>query len=422
MWLARRKHGQRVWNPNASSHGAAPSTGITASEALQIAYRPMPLPQTVEYEEDFGDNLMIHREFISKKNREAMDFQLSSLAYSETELQRGRQHLATIMNRERAGAAVGMGGSSKDRVSMHYHSNDIVSDTSGTNSAHYLFSEERMQYCERFQRFFQHFERENALSKIHGNAVSSSDSSSQRGSTSNAPTGDTSPLFSLMEACAILYGCETREAQETYLQMFLGLSTERLEQDEAKIDETLRSQLVDQPSPTNTSSMVPDDVASSAAPSPLPSLFDDLEQSAAASPTATLRSLQRGAPLPHPLNHFNTNGGTLSHSNFTHNHKKPPNTYDISSIAQRTHIRERRRWRQLIEKLVGEHYDQLTPEDYGHAVILNHQLHTIKFFDLKIGDVVQQMISRMHQDQNAQHTSLHRTNALHSTPQHPETN
>lgn len=388
--LARRKHGQRAWNPHASSHGAAPSTGITASEALQIAYRPMPLPQTVEYEEDFGDNLIIHREFISKKNREAMDFQLSSLAYSETELRRGRQHLASIMNRERAGATIGIGGRNADRVAMHFSSDDNAEQSTGIRSAHYLFNEQRMHYCERFQRFFSDFERRNELSKIHGKAVG---------------THDSTALFSLMEACAILYGCETREAQETYLQMFLGLSTERLEQDESKVEEALGSLPLESGPPPDISSL-----SVSPPTLPLPSLFDDVDTSPSSS-SFTIPPIEEDQNSPcdaPPTPHVKTRNNLKS--------------YDISTLARRTHVRERRRWRSLIEKLVDERYDELTSQDYGDAVILNHQLHTVKFFDLKIGDVIQQMMTRLQQDQNSQNTSLHSSSRIGSTPQNPEQN
>ncbi|KAF8284237.1 hypothetical protein TcBrA4_0058730 [Trypanosoma cruzi] len=111
---------------------------------------PMPLPQTVEYEEDFGHNLMIHREFVSKRHRDQLSFELGALAYSEVELRRGRQHLAGVMNRERRGVAIGAAGAPSDQLHMQ---TDVDPDTREVLTARYLFDEKRMQFCDRFQNF-----------------------------------------------------------------------------------------------------------------------------------------------------------------------------------------------------------------------------------------------------------------------------
>ncbi|CCD16569.1 unnamed protein product [Trypanosoma congolense IL3000] len=223
MWrtvtlAVRRKWGQRAWSPTATTSGAAPANGISAQEALQIAYRPMPPSETVEYEEDFGHNLMIHREYISKRCRDRVSFEISALSYSETELHRGKQHLAGIMNRERRGVSVGASGAPDDQVSME---TDVDPNTREVLSARYLFNEKRLQFCDRFQTFFQ--------SRLEGETGDP------------ARNGDTQYLFSLMEACAVIYGCETDAARETYYRMFLQLDLDTLEEEE----EALRNRIAE---------------------------------------------------------------------------------------------------------------------------------------------------------------------------------
>ncbi|CAD2220185.1 hypothetical protein AGDE_16962 [Angomonas deanei] len=111
----------------------------------------MPLDQTVEYEEDFSHNMMIHREFISKKYKNQMSFALAPLAPSDMELGKAKETLASNMNRERKAVVVGSAGSEGDRVQMNI---DVDDDTREVRSARYLFSDARMKYCDRFQQFF----------------------------------------------------------------------------------------------------------------------------------------------------------------------------------------------------------------------------------------------------------------------------
>lgn len=407
--LARRKHGQRVWNPNASPQGAAPATGVTAAEALQIAYRPMPLAQTVEYEEDFGANLMIHREYISTRNRDAMDFQLSGLAYSDTELSKGRQHFARMMNRERAGAAVGSGGNQADCVDLQVAEEEVAAGPSGSGrrgaTARYVFDAPRMAYCERFRAAIEAIEKCSAVVEKHGTKKEAS-----HGSTSS------SPLFSLMEACAVLYGCETREAQETYLKMFLGLSTEQLEEDVGG-------------SPAESIHCASTSANTSLCSSPLPSIFDAVEnlnvqkeaeiecRSSLGEEKEILRSKEeKFAEIA------NSESLSPSKSSFIASHHEEPvfGSYNISEIASKEHLQVRRRWRQIMEKLVNEDYHLLTPQEYGDACILNHQLHTVKFLDFKVGDSIKEMMSVLQEDSRRVSSSVHRDSPELSSFTNPE--
>lgn len=406
---ARRKHGQRVWNPNASPQGAAPATGVTAAEALQIAYRPMPLAQTVEYEEDFGANLMIHREYISTRNREAMDFQLSGLAYSDTELSSGRQHFARMMNRERAGAVVGSGGKPADCVDLQVAEEELSAGQPGNGrrgaTARYVFDATRLAYCERFSAAIQGIEKRSAVVEKHGTKEEAS-----HGGTS------TSPLFSLMEACAVLYGCETREAQETYLKMFLGLSTEQLEED---VGGSFVESIQSASTSTNTS----------ACSSPLPSIFDAVEdlkvqKEAGKELRSSLRvekEMMRSKEEMAGEVAFSAAPSSPKFTAIAGPHEEPVfGSYNISEIASKEHLQVRRRWRQIIEKLVNEDYHLLTPQEYGNACILNHQLHTVKFLDFKVGDSIKEMMSVLQEDNRRVSSSVHRDSPGLSSSTNPE--
>lgn len=392
---ARRRHTQRVWNANASSHGAAPANGITASEALQIAYRPMPLAQTVEYEEDFGANLIIHREFISAKNRDIADFQLTALAYSDVEIERGRQHLANIMNRERAGAVVGAGGLDEDRVSINI-SKATEGPLSGHQTAKYLFDSTRMEYCERFMDFFRKMKEPLAVATTHGSEVEKSVQSRSE----NIDLRSVDQLFSLMEACAVLYGCATRDAQETYLQMFLGLSTAQLEAAEAKATEArdaFKKNIVNE---ENSDSSKDGSVAlckdTPLRESSLPSIFD-------LSPEKYSESTEQASSVTPTVIEKATVG-----------------SYDLREFASLPHLQDQMRWRKLIEKLVCEQYETLTPEDYGDACVLNHQLHTVKFLDLKLGDTIEELMAQQQQSDRFNPSSAHRDSSALHTPHNPE--
>lgn len=442
-WLARRKHGQRAWNPNASPQGAAPATGITAAEALQIAYRPMPLANTVEYEEDFGANLIIHREFISSRNRDAMDFQLSGLAYSDTELSKGRAHFARMMNRERAGAVVGSGGIPDDSVHFHVADEDTGAEPGGSGSrgttARYLFDGPRLAYCERFREALQNIGKQYAIGL--------QESTQHDVPSENASKGPSCPppeLFSLMEACAILYGCETREAQETYLQMFLGMSTDQLHDDKEKAGTTRGSEICSSAQGMTPSQLLPS--------SHLPSIFEDLEnaplEKTEEKPVAAKGEEQEvvrvnhhsssaspSTPSPVEEDKKRSRDAELQGQQVTpcvvpskSNHEFSSDyhdegvfgSYNISELVSKEHLQVRRRWRRIMDKLVREEYHLLTPYEYGDACILNHQLHTVKFLDLKVGDAIKEMITIMQEDNRHVSSSVHRDSPSVSSPYHTE--
>ncbi|RNF25885.1 uncharacterized protein Tco025E_01851 [Trypanosoma conorhini] len=429
---ARRKWGQRTWSPTASSGGAAPANGLSAQEALQIVYRPMPLPQTVEYEEDFGHNLMIHREFVSKRHRDQLSFEVGALSYSEVELRRGRQHLAGVMNRERRGVAIGAAGAPSDQVHMQ---TDVDPDTREVLTARYLFNERRMQFCDRFQSFMQ--------SRLEGTAARASEGGVKGGE-------DKQYLFSLMEACAVIYGCETTAAREAYFRMFLALDMDSLEAEaEALRQRIAEGKLVRQalaerereregdgvvPVPGGRSSAALDDDDDSAFIASIPelSLFEDPPPGSSGGAAAgdeeafaDLRVDEAGGrepatpsavELPEEFEEY----APLYKAYLAHARgESGVASYDVSSLGSTGITAERRRWRALMDKIVREEYHAMTDTEQMDALVLNEQLHTVKFFDLKVGDTVREILQLL-QRETGHGSSAHRDTPLDVSPQHPE--
>ena len=203
--FVRQKHRQTAWTPSSQGGGSSPHNAVAGHEILQMMYSPVPLECTVDYEEDFGNSLILQREYIPKKHRDRLSHELAPLCYSEVELKHAKNQLASQMNRERSDRATqGEGAPFEQDVDPH---------TGRVVTARYLFNEERMMYCERFKRKF--------------------------------PEDIYSPL---METCAILFGCKDASAREALLVGFLNLDSASLARDKEKVDELIadKQQLRDQ--------------------------------------------------------------------------------------------------------------------------------------------------------------------------------
>ncbi|CCW60933.1 unnamed protein product [Phytomonas sp. EM1] len=419
--LMRRKHSQKAWSPQVTNTGAAPPTGITSQEALQIVYRPMPPEQTVEYEEDFGTNLMIHREFISKKRRDQMSFDISPLVYSDVELRRGQKHLAGIMNKERNAVPIGMAGSENDRVPFNV---EVDPKTKELQGARYFFNENRMRYCDRFQEFFH----TTLAKRMGGDGM------------------DTQFLFSLMEACAIIYGCDTHDAREVYYQVFGSVDLDSLERDEQELRQRrqnaadVQRNLCDSSSgcgPATSYEVVQETINS------LPSLFED-EPGGSGTTIQGERHLAADAGNSDKITVKENNtssgddlreykiSGSVSYAGLPPDYamlykaylahargESPIASYDISTLAATESLVRRRRWRHLMEKLVREDYLNLSDDELKDATLLNEQLHTIKFMDLKVGDTVQEILALL-QRETGDGGSSHRDTPLEQLPSNPE--
>ncbi|KAG5475393.1 hypothetical protein LSCM1_03506 [Leishmania martiniquensis] len=422
--LARCKHGQTAWSPNNTSSGAAPTNGITAQEALQIAYRPMPLANTVEYEEDFGANMMIHREFVSSKHRTRMASDISALAYSDLELARARQQLAGVMNRERRGALVGSGGEAGDRVLFN---SDLDETTREVKSARFLFNEQRMRFCDRFQTFFR--ERIERQARCKAGAGE-----------------DRHYYFSLMEACAVLHGCDTADAREVYYRRFLGLDLDTLEAEEAAMRARaadaaeVSAHLAQGQASAGGEALVTAGACTAGGPrnaldavqeiiEALPPLFPppttaEEDEAGEASPDAQpAHAPAAGAseltPAAAPA-HLAEDVAPLFKAYLAHARgESPVASYDITTVGAHAAHAERRRWRSLMDKIAAEDYHELSDAELGDAYVLNGQLHTVKFFDLKVGDTVREIMQLLERETGSS-ASGDRDVPVERSPTHPE--
>ncbi|AIN99537.1 hypothetical protein LPMP_271570 [Leishmania panamensis] len=436
LCLARRKHGQTAWSPNNTSSGAAPTNGITAQEALQIAYRPMPLASTVEYEEDFGPNMMIHREFVSSKHRTRMTSDISALAYSDVELTRARQQLAGVMNRERRGALVGSGGEAGDRVLFN---SDVDETTREVKSARFLFNEQRMQFCDRFQTFFRE--------RIERRAAGAGE--------------DSHYFFSLMEACAVLHGCDTVGAREVYYHRFLGLDLDTLETEAAAVRACaadaaeVRTRLMREEAGAGGGALVRTAAGATGGPrsamdavqdiiDALPPLFPppraaevvEASEGGSDAPPAHAQTSSAEEPpfatvTPPPsvpessgtsatAEHFFEDAAPLYKAYLAHARgESPVGSYDLTTLGLHVTHAERRRWRSLMDKIAAENYHELTAAELEDAHVLNGQLHTVKFFDLKVGDTVREIMQLLERETGSS-ASGDRDVPVEMSPTHPE--
>lgn len=378
-------------------------------EALQVAYRPMPASQTVEYEEDFGRNMLIHREFVSKKYRRQMAFDMSSLAYSDVELRKGQRRLADAMNRERRGVLVGGAGTQNDRV---FFDADLGGDEQAgqVESARYLFNERRMQYCDRFQK---------RMREVRG--------ALQGGGGGDEE--DSQVLFSLMEACAIVYGCDTTAAQEAYYRMFCGLDLDSLEEDAEALAERQQDAVSVQEQMNalreqRTTGVVSggDDGQVQQVIDAMPSLFDLGEEgdkpralTDASGGTSSGQPEQALGDLEVPEAFAPLYKSYLAHTRG----ETPVPSHDPTSLVASRHLAERRQWRSIMEKLIREEYGKVTREELKAAAKLNEQLHTLKFIDLKVGDTVKEVVALL-QRHTGDGSSVHRDTPLEMSASHPE--
>jgi hypothetical protein len=333
LLLIRRRGGTSAWTPSSVSSGSAPPQGISGQEALSMTYRPLPPAQTVEHEEDFGGSLIIQREFVSQRSMKSFD--TAALAFSETELQRGRQRLADILNRERRQSP-----DERNAVSLE---TSIDDDTREVRSARYLFNEARMAYCERF------------VAQLRGRLF-----------PADVPDTATTPqpLFSLMEACAIVHGCDDLDAVEGYMSIFLSLDKHTIEEEE----EMARAAQANS-APGAADNADADDAEANEG--------DGLTEAAVALPAEFAE-------------YSSVYNAYVAHCRG----QSPIAPVDLSAVTPLGATLERRRWRELILRLSREEFRELTEVDVVDAKNLNDQLHTLKFMDLKVGDVVREIAAR----------------------------
>ena len=342
--LMRKKGGSSAWTPGSVRGGSAPPQGVSGQEALLMTYRPLPPTQTVEHEEDFGSSMIIQLEFVSRRALKCFD--TTALAFSETELSRGRSRLADILNRERRLSAEASNSVPFETV--------IDENTREVRTARYLFDEARMSFCERFEQAVR--------GKLFPAQIDVDNAANPH------------PLFSLMEACAIIHGCDDPSAVEGYMSKFLSLDKDTIEEEEEQLraiaatsrkgDHSLRlSDEVGEEKEEDESADVADEGSTAEAALSLPAEFAEfapIYQSYAA-------HCKGEAPIA---------------------------STDLRSAKPPGVTLERRRWRDLMLRLSREEYATLSELDVIDAKNLNDQLHALKFMDLKVGDVVREIAQR----------------------------
>jgi hypothetical protein len=341
--LARVKGGQRAWSPNtgAAASSASTNTNMTGAEVAQMVYRPLPLQHTVDYEEDFYDNIMVQREYVPPTDQKNLSFDMAPLAHSKTEMVAARRRLAGIMNTERNGSTV----SGDERNSPIFQtSSDDEAKVGDIAAARYVFDEPRIKYCERFARCIDE----------------------QRARRGIAQGGASKSFTSIMEACAVVYGCTDDAAKESWFRRFMSLDTNSLEAD-AEEQLGLEADLRDTADVARWAEGDVDDEGelNSEHHAALPSEFTEF------------------APL------YNSYGRYCSG-------QAPVYSGDYTAVESKNTSAERLRWRQLLDRLVREDYHLLTPRDHGDIAVLNDQLHTVKLFDMRVGESVKEAL-QLHQ-------------------------
>ena len=320
-----------------------------------MAYRALPLKDTVEYEEDFGLNMMIHREYVNRRQRNRLNFDVMPLSYSDTELQRGKQHLARRMNQERERSSLATDQDVKYETAIDPDSNEI-------KSARYLLNDARMQYCQRFAEAFPNDQ-----------------------------------FHALMEASAILHGTEEPDLREAYFSMFLNLDKNSLD----NAMEGIRSMAVDHA-----------DVEKELRQLQWAAVDDENDEDALVVDEDEEHG-EAGTSIPKEFMEF----APLMKSYLAHSRGEAPiASRDLTHIALQGFAYERHRWRALIDKLSSEQFS-LNDVELADARNLNEQLSSVKLFDLRLGEVVRDMVEREHRASDK--SSLHHTGPLNRTEGNP---
>lgn len=430
LWCLGRAKGPKPWSPlgarSGSGAGARPT--LTASEALQLIYRPLPFEHSVEAEEDFGHNLLVHRESFSQRSSRQMSepWDMQPHAGSDVEMQKARELIARGVNEQRAqmskARAEFQGNANNNKNGNHSNSSsssslsarraspqlEIVSnlqDEPGSlRSAKFVFDEERMKFCERFQRhYFPLFERHNSISG--------------------------SQLLALMEAAAVLYGCVNEAGREAWYRQFLGLDRMTLEglaeQRANARDEVVRALEADaEDEDKDTFEKLPEEkrkllqqslTTPAAAASNVENKdengrdddddeYEIVEVDDDGNADSTTRSIlvadkddestaARKIQIP---NEF----ASLYLAQRAYCQRKAP-TFGSSSDARfqaatvsRENILMKHKWRRLLEMLVAEELPAADEESdfVAAAVELNDQLRCLKLLDARVGEAVKEQL------------------------------
>lgn len=205
---------RKLWSPLGARATSTPRQVISGSEMSTMLYRRLPPERTVESEEDFGNTLMIHREFVSQKSATegSIQWDLNPEARSGIEQRRAKASIAQGVNEARKQVA----RNENEQYIPHLQVSNFIDATPGSiESVRYIFDEPRMKYCDRFQRFY--------------NSATNDDENNNNSSSTTIQIDLASECKALLETCAILYGCDSDEGRESWYNFFLQLDRESLE-------------------------------------------------------------------------------------------------------------------------------------------------------------------------------------------------
>jgi hypothetical protein len=307
------------------------------NEQQKLFFRPLPREHTVEYEEDFGTNIHLHRQYVGPQMEQEAPARLHGLGRSRTEIQDMRRDLAAKVNRARNE------GVRKEAEEPQFVTATDDNDPVGTIvSARFLFDEQRMAFVKRFMRHF----------------------------------GENPRLLALGEACAVLYGADRDEgevarSQEAWYHEFLGLDLQTLHNDAERATEALAQ------------------AEEGVRVSPDPHLRlhegggeDDDDEGAEAA--------EHVVKLPGEVADF-----SALYANFAA-YCAGKTRAAVPGVAKHTvaapHLLQRKAtWREMMAAIAQEDFHRIaSPEAVAEAEELSTRLGTLRLFDAKLGEIVKE--------------------------------
>lgn len=215
-----------MWNPMTMTAKLQTSNNkLTFADMQTILNRPLPPDHTVEQEEDRMVNLIITREYVAPVAEKEMPSDWHSITRSKIELAAMKARLARKKNDEHRSMPLAKEGK-RGTVGKHV-SNSIDAPIGQGAATSFVFNDQREKFCKRFEEWYRR-----TLEQRDGGG-------------SMSPVDITAPennVQGIMEAAAILHGCASKEARETYLYTFGRLDRESLQDDADVLDEALKEQ------------------------------------------------------------------------------------------------------------------------------------------------------------------------------------
>lgn len=282
----------------------------------------------MEYEEDFGSNLMIHREYVPRRTEETSPSDIHGIGRSRTELQDMRKRFASNLNTERMAEAR---SSSQQNATKFVVSTDDNDPVGTIGDSRFMLNEERIKYIERFERHL---------------------------GTDFRP---------LAEACAVVFGVDTPAAAEGWYSQFLSLDANSLNEDKERVVEVV-SDYEDLQQEQQR---------------PIDGDADDADEGVNSPETLSVLPAEYADFGPLYKNFAAYCKGQVPAA-------VPSIARDTVGLPNR--VAERVSWRGLMERLVAERYEGITADDRATMAVLSERLHTTRLFGAKVGEIVKEIV------------------------------